>query len=78
MLPSAQGPDSDECTIPLVVLSASGREEDTPAEKKDDECNEDCESFYPADLMSFAWQIARGMVRKTSTGTLRLSHKLFI
>lgn len=28
------------------------------------ECDEDCELFCPADLMSFAWQIARGMVRR--------------
>ena len=27
------------------------------------ECDEDCELFCPLDLMSFAWQIARGMVR---------------
>ena len=30
------------------------------------ECDEDCELFCPADLMSFAWQIARGMVRRYS------------
>ena len=28
------------------------------------ECDEDCELFRAADLMSFAWQIARGMVRR--------------
>ncbi|KAL9972466.1 hypothetical protein ACROYT_G018772 [Oculina patagonica] len=56
-----EGADIGECTIPLVVFSASGQEEDAPVEKKDDECSEDCESFHPADLMSFAWQIARGM-----------------
>jgi len=38
--------------------------EDVPAVKTDDECDEDCESFDPADLVKFAWQIARGMVRK--------------
>ncbi|XP_078372013.1 uncharacterized protein LOC144655597 [Oculina patagonica] len=58
---SAEGADIGECTIPLVVFSASGQEEDAPTEKKDDECSEDCDSFHPADLMSFAWQIARGM-----------------
>ncbi len=62
---SAEGADIGECTIPLVVFSASGQEEDALAEKKDEECSEDCESFHPADLMSFAWQIARGMVSKT-------------
>ena len=58
-------PCHDECAIPLVVLSESGQEEDAQTEKEDDECSEDCESFYPNDLMSFAWQIARGMVNKT-------------
>ncbi|KAJ7371966.1 hypothetical protein OS493_021392 [Desmophyllum pertusum] len=54
-------PVLDECTIPLIVFSASGREGDAPTEKTDDECSDDCESFFPTDLKSFAWQIARGM-----------------
>ncbi|KAJ7383416.1 hypothetical protein OS493_028092 [Desmophyllum pertusum] len=53
--------DSAECIIPLLVFSASGQDGDATTEQKDDECSEDCESFNPADLMSFAWQIARGM-----------------
>ena len=59
--------DCTECKIPMVVFSASGQEGDAATEQKDDECSEDCESFNPADLMSFAWQIARGMVRKKGT-----------
>ena len=34
-----------------------------PPEDDNQECDEDCELFCPLDLMSFAWQIARGMVR---------------
>ena len=61
----------DECAIPLVPLSASSeQEEDTPTEKKSGgECSEDCELFHPADLLSFAWQIARGMVSKICVET---------
>ncbi|KAJ7385105.1 hypothetical protein OS493_017473 [Desmophyllum pertusum] len=54
-------PDLDECAISLVVFSASSQEGDAPTEKTDEECSDDCESFFPADLKSFAWQIARGM-----------------
>ena len=60
----------DECAIPLVPLlsASSGQEGDTPNEKKaGGECKEDCELFHPADLLSFAWQIARGMVSKLCT-----------
>ena len=61
----------DECAIPLVPLSASsGQEGDTPNAIKGGvggECNEDCELFHPADLLSFAWQIARGMVSRICT-----------
>ncbi|KAJ7385101.1 hypothetical protein OS493_017469 [Desmophyllum pertusum] len=57
----SEEPDLDECAIPLVVFSASGQEGDAPTEKTDEECSDDCESFFPADLKSFAWQIARGM-----------------
>ena len=70
-------PGHDECVIPLVVLSASGPKEDAPTGKEDDECKEDCESFYPTDLMSFAWQIARGMVNKTFIKT-NLAYFFFI
>ena len=56
---------NDECKIPLIVFSGSNQEEVTPTERTANECDEDCESFNPGDLMSFAWQIARGMVRYT-------------
>jgi len=61
----------DESAIPLIPLSASsGQEEDTPTRKnKGSECSEDCELFYPADLLSFAWQIARGIVSKMCVET---------
>ena len=36
---------------------------DELAENTGDECDSDCESFIPFDLMSFARQVARGMVR---------------
>ena len=55
-------PDNNECKIPLIVFSTSTQEEDAPTKTTDDECDEDCESFNSADLMTFAWQIARGMV----------------
>ena len=63
--------DLDECDIPLVPLSASpGQEGETFTTKKSGgECSEDCELFHPADLLSFAWQIARGMVRKICVET---------
>ena len=60
------GDDRNECKIPMIVFTASNQEESTPParEATDDECDDDCESFYPSDLMSFARQIARGMVKK--------------
>ena len=58
--------DAGECAIPLLPLSASlGQKGETQIEKKGGgECSEDCQFFHPADLLSFAWQIARGMVSK--------------
>ena len=51
------------CDLPLVVLSSLEQRVDTPSKNlRDDECSDDCESFIPANLMSFAWQIAKGMV----------------
>ncbi|XP_068728085.1 uncharacterized protein [Montipora capricornis] len=48
--------------IPLVVFSSSAsNQEDVPTKNMDDECDEDCESFAPMDLVKLAWQIARGM-----------------
>ena len=49
--------------IPLVVVSSSvSNQEDVPTKNMGDECDEDCESFAPLDLIKLAWQIARGMV----------------
>ena len=50
--------------LPMVVFSAASPSGEASTEMTDDECDEDCDSFEPADLMKFAWQIARGMVRK--------------
>ncbi|XP_068731951.1 uncharacterized protein [Montipora capricornis] len=48
--------------IPLVVVSSSAsNQEDVPTKNMGDECDEDCESFAPLDLIKLAWQIARGM-----------------
>lgn len=65
--------DNAECTIPMVLFSPSNQEEDVPTEKTDDECNDDCESFKPADLLTFAWQIARGMVSQNNSFTTLLT-----
>ena len=59
--------EEEEVHVPYEILSESEEEGDVTDNEKDDECDEDCESFYPSDLMSFAWQIARGMV----SGSLR-------
>lgn len=53
---------SNESVIPLVTVRGTKKEGDSSIEKRDDGCGEECESFHPADLLSFAWQIARGMV----------------
>jgi len=53
---------SSGSAIPLVTFRETKMERDSSNEKRDDGCGEDCESFHPADLLSFAWQIARGMV----------------
>ncbi|XP_073254411.1 uncharacterized protein [Porites lutea] len=53
--------EEEEVHVPYEILSESEEEGDVTDNEKDDECDEDCESFYPSDLMSFAWQIARGM-----------------
>ena len=50
--------------IPMVVFSAASPSGEASTEMTDDECDEDCHSFEPADLIKFAWQTARGMVRK--------------
>lgn len=60
--------DNNECEkqIPMTVFSSADKREGAlaSAETTDDECDTDCESFGPTDLLRFAWQIARGMVRK--------------
>ena len=62
----ADAGENVECKIeiPMVVFSAANQSGESSTGMTDDECDEDCDSFYPADLMKFAWQIARGMVRK--------------
>ena len=63
-----QQSDVDQREVPLNrIVSGVNNEEDTTIEENDDECDEDCESFCPVDLMSFAWQIARGMVSNLLT-----------
>ena len=52
-----------EAETPQVVFSIELPRGDVLTEKKDEECSDDCESFVPADLLSLAWQIAKGMVR---------------
>ena len=50
----------------MIVFSSADEREGAlaSAETTDDECDTDCESFGPTDLLRFAWQIARGMVSK--------------
>ena len=45
--------DNDECKIPMILFSPSNQEEDVPTMKTDNECDDDCESFKPADLLTF-------------------------
>ncbi|XP_068676965.1 tyrosine-protein kinase receptor torso-like [Montipora foliosa] len=48
--------------IPLVVVSSSAsNQKDVPTKNMGNECDEDCESFAPLDLIKLAWQIASGM-----------------
>ena len=62
----ADAGENVECKteIPMVLFSAASPSEEASTGMTDDECDEDCDLFDPADLMKFAWQIARGMVRK--------------
>ena len=62
----ADSGENVECKIeiPMVVFLAANQSGEASTTVTDDECDEDCDSFDPADLMKFAWQIARGMVRK--------------
>ena len=54
--------DDDQCKIPMTVFWSSIQEENAAPKTDDKECDNDCETFHPTDAMSFAWQIARGMV----------------
>ena len=58
---------SNGSAIPLVTFRETKTEGDSSIEKRDDGCREDCESLHPADLLSFDWQIARGMVSEKAT-----------
>ena len=58
---------SNGSAIPLVTFRETKTERDSSIEKRDDGCREDCESLHPADLLSFDWQIARGMVSEKAT-----------
>ena len=58
-----ESPNVNEGDTPMVVFSELNQQgQNLSAENSNQDCDEDCESFFPIDLMSFAWQIARGMV----------------
>lgn len=67
---------SNGSAIPLVTFRETKTEGDSSIENRNDGCREDCESFHPADLLSFHWQIARGMVsEKTATYCIQRKEK---
>ena len=52
-----------ELETPFVTFSSSAsNQEDASTNDTADECDEDCDSFAPLDLVKLAWQVARGMV----------------
>ncbi|XP_022804070.1 tyrosine-protein kinase receptor torso-like isoform X1 [Stylophora pistillata] len=57
-----------EAETPQVVSFTELPGADVLTEKKDEECSDDCESFVPADLLSLAWQIAKGMAYLSGKG----------
>lgn len=59
----------NECEVPLVTFSSTKHEENVSIGRREDNCGADCESFHPSDLLSFAWQIVRGMVSTIVTTT---------
>ena len=59
---SLGAPDDDQCKIPMTVFWSSIQEENAAPKTDEKECDNDCETFHPTDAISFAWQIARGMV----------------
>ena len=52
----------DKSDIPMVVFLPPKQEEEPAKDTTFSDCEDDCESLFPTDPMSFAWQIARGMV----------------
>ena len=71
--PSTSGENETEGVVSINVECESGvflpsalNQEDFTTVNTDEECDEDCESFVPLDLIKFAWQIARGMVSAKS------------
>lgn len=66
---------SNGSAIPLVTFRETRNDGDSSIDKRDDGCVEDCESFHPADLLSFAWQIARGMVGENTATFLCIQWK---
>ena len=52
---------TDEST-PILRKSTSSEDRFPSSGTKSDECDEGCYTFCSSDLLSFAWQIARGMV----------------
>ena len=67
---------SNGSAIPLVTFRETRNDGDSSIDKRDDGCVEDCESFHPADLLSFAWQIARGMVSEKTMTFLCIQRKV--
>lgn len=53
----------NESAAPLVKFLGS-KQQDASIGEGDNGCDENCESFNPMDLLSFAWQIVKGMVGK--------------
>lgn len=66
---------SNGSAIPLMTFRETRNDGDSSIDKRDDGCVEDCESFHPADLLSFAWQIARGMVSENTATFLCIQWK---
>ena len=46
----------------MTVFWSSIQEENAAPKTDEKECDNDCETFHPTDAMSFAWQIARGII----------------
>ena len=65
------------CTIPMIVFSESNPAEDAeaPTQTSNDECDKYCDSFESLDVLKFAWQIAKGMVRKSQ---IYVTYRIFL